>query len=434
MATDPTVPGDADERTPHDAAHVHDDAAHPAANAPVPQPADDTTRHQDDDATRTAASGVVASVSASDAPNGEAITEPHPTATGRRPVGVRIERPFVLGFLLTLGGLTAWLLGTTLTDISTILVYIAFALFIALGLDPVVRWIMHRGLSRAWAVVITIVLFLVVFVGVFWLVIPTAVDQITLFVQSVPSLVTEFMRSDFFHWLEGFFGTGLQTLVTDAQSFIADPANIAAIGGGALQVSATVFNGISGTIIVLVLTLYFIASLPGIKTSLYRLAPARSRASISELSDQITDSIGGYLGGMVVLAAMNAIVSGVLYAVLGLPFPLLMAVIAFCITLIPLVGTVLFWSIGSVLAVFSDPLSALVFAAVYLVYMQIEAYLLTPRVMSRTISVPGALVVIGALVGGTLLGLLGALVAIPVTASFLLIIKKVWIPRQDAKR
>jgi predicted PurR-regulated permease PerM len=65
--------------------------------------------------------------------------------------------------------------------------------------------------------------------------------------------------------------------------------------------------------------------------------------------------------------------------------------------------------------------------------MQLEAYLLTPRVMNRTISVPGSLVVIGALVGGTLLGLLGALVAIPVTASILLIVKQVIIPRQDAK-
>jgi predicted PurR-regulated permease PerM len=65
--------------------------------------------------------------------------------------------------------------------------------------------------------------------------------------------------------------------------------------------------------------------------------------------------------------------------------------------------------------------------------MQLEAYVLTPRVMNRAISVPGALVVIGALIGGTLLGLLGALVAVPVTASILLIVKQVLIPKQDAR-
>ena len=118
---------------------------------------------------------------------------------------------------------------------------------------------------------------------------------------------------------------------------------------------------------------------------------------------------------------------------LGLPFPALMAVVAFCITLIPLVGSVLYWGIATVVALFTNPITALIFAALYLIYMQLEAYVLTPRVMNRAISVPGSLVVIGALVGGTLLGLLGALVAIPITASILLIIKQVVIPRQDAK-
>ncbi|MFX8786211.1 AI-2E family transporter, partial [Acinetobacter baumannii] len=80
-------------------------------------------------------------------------------------------------------------------------------------------------------------------------------------------------------------------------------------------------------------------------------------------------------------------------------------VIAFCITLIPLVGTVAFWVIGSSLALFASPVGALVFAALYLIYMQVEAYVLTPRIMNRAISIPGSLVVIGALVGGTLLGL-----------------------------
>jgi predicted PurR-regulated permease PerM len=70
-------------------------------------------------------------------------------------------------------------------------------------------------------------------------------------------------------------------------------------------------------------------------------------------------------------------------------------------------------------------------AVYYLIYMQIESYLLTPRVMNRVVSVPGALVVIGALAGGTLLGLLGALISIPVTAMVLMIIKQVWVPRQD---
>lgn len=199
-----------------------------------------------------------------------------------------------------------------------------------------------------------------------------------------------------------------------------------------LQTGITIGTSISGFIIIVVLSLYFLATLPEMKQAFYRMVPARNRPLTSELTEEITESVGGYLGGMVILAFFNAVVTFILYSVLSLPFPALMAVVSFCLTIIPLVGTVLFWGVASVVALFANPLSALIFAAAYLVYMQIEAYVLTPRVMNKAISVPGSLVVIGALVGGTLMGLLGALVAIPVTASILLIIKKVFIPKQDA--
>ena len=78
-------------------------------------------------------------------------------------------------------------------------------------------------------------------------------------------------------------------------------------------------------------------------------------------------------------------------------------------------------------------MAALIFAAVYFAYMQVEAYVMTPKVMNKAVDIPGSLVLIGALVGGTLLGLLGALVAVPVTASLLMIVNTVFIPRQDAK-
>ncbi len=350
-----------------------------------------------------------------------------------KPFWARLDSPFSVGFLLTLGGLAAFLLGMAISSISTVIIYIAFAMFAALGLDPVIKWFSRRNVKRPWAITIVFLVLGVLIVGLLWLVIPTLVDQITAFVTSIPTTITSFQQSDFFHWLEGIFGNGLATLVTDAQKFLTDPANIAAISGGILKVGAGIAAGVSGTLIVIVLTLYFVASLPGIKVSLTRLAPARNRAKVRDMTDQITDSVGSYLMGMVILAFFNSIVAFILHLVLGLPYPLLMGVIAFVITIIPLVGPVLYWITASVLALFTSPLSALMFALAYLVYIQIEAYVLTPRVMSKAISIPGSLVVIGALIGGTLLGLIGALVAVPVTASILLIIKQVFIPRQDAK-
>ncbi|WEK13246.1 MAG: AI-2E family transporter [Candidatus Microbacterium phytovorans] len=350
-----------------------------------------------------------------------------------RSVGALIQRPFVLGFLVVLGGLLAVGLTSAIADLATIWIYIAFALFAALGLDPLVRRLERRGVGRAWGIVIVYFVFAIVMVGVLWLVIPTVVGQIAQFIRDLPSTIAGFQQTDFYLWARDQFGDQVPALLNEIQRFLSDPANLAAIGGGVLQIGVSIGTTISGIIIIIVLSLYFLASLPEVKQAFYRLVPARNRPLTAELTEEITASVGGYLGGMIILAFFNSLVTFLLYSVLGLPFPLLLAVVSFCITIIPLVGTVLFWGIGSVVALFTNPLSALVFAAAYLVYMQLEAYVLTPRVMNKTIAVPGSLVVIGALVGGTLMGLLGALVAIPVTASLLLVLKKVWIPRQDAK-
>ncbi|WP_194421148.1 AI-2E family transporter [Microbacterium abyssi] len=358
------------------------------------------------------------------------VVEPVPSS---RSFWTRIDKPFVFGFLVTLGALAAIVLGLALSNLSTVIIYIALALFAALGLDPAVRFLERRGLGRGWGVLVVLVVLIAVLALILWTIIPVVVEQITLFVKSVPSLVSDFMASDIYSALEAQFGDQFEDLVSDVQGFLSDPGNIAVIGGGALQVGASIANAISGVVIVLVLVIYFVATLPGMKQAMLRLVPARDRANTEVITDQITDSVGGYVMGMVTLAFINAMVVLLLYTVMALPFPLLLAVVAFLITLIPLVGSLIFWVIGTGIALFADPILALVFAVIYLVYMQLESYFLTPRVMNRAISIPGSLVVIGALVGGTLLGLLGALVAVPVTASILIIIKKVWIPRQDSR-
>ncbi|UGS25570.1 AI-2E family transporter [Microbacterium resistens] len=352
----------------------------------------------------------------------------------------RIDKPFSFGFLVVLGGLTAILLGLALSNISTVLIYIAFALFAALGLNPAVQWLEKRRIPRAWAVVIVIVGFAVVLAVIVMSIIPTVVSQIAAFIESIPGTIDRFLASDFYAGLQQQFGVGLTDVVAEIEKFLSDPARLLQIGGGALQVGGValqvggaIATGLSGALIVIVLTLYFLATLPSMKKGLVRLAPARDRRRISDISSQIAESVGGYVMGMVVLAFINAVLVFLLYLFLGLPFPPLMATVAFLITLIPLVGSVLFWIIGTGIALFSSPIAALVFALVYVVYMQVEAYVITPRVMNRAISIPGSLVVIGALVGGTLLGLLGALVAVPVTASLLIVIKQVWIPRQDSR-
>ena len=360
-------------------------------------------------------------------------TPPRPSAAPDPEVATKFSHPFATGFVVTLGVLSAILLGIALKSLSTVLIYVVLALFVALGLDPIVRRLERHGVKRGWGILIVFASFLLVMTGVVLLILPPVIQQIAQFAASIPAALTDFQQTDFYKQVTATFGANPADLVNQAKSFISNPSNLMAIGGGALQFGAGVVGAVSGSFIVVVLTLYFLASLSTMKLAFYRVMPARSRATIANLTDQITDSVGGYLIGMVILAACNSIIAFFLHLILGLPFPALMALLAFFITLIPLIGSVLYWVAASVIALFSSPLLALLFAVIYLAYIQLEAYFLTPKVMNKTISIPGSLVVIGALVGGTLLGLVGALVAIPVTASLLLIVKQVWIPKQDAK-
>ncbi|MET0296390.1 MAG: AI-2E family transporter, partial [Microbacterium sp.] len=296
---------------------------------------------------------------------GESVPDAVAVRSGEAPASrtfwATLNSPFGAGFLLTLGGLAAVLLGIAISNIATVLIYIALAMFAALGLDPVIKRLERHNIKRAWAITIVFLVLGVLLIGLLWLVVPTLVDQVTAFVTSLPATITAFQQTDFFHWLEGIFGDGLGTLVTDLQTFITNPANIAAISGGLLKVGAGIATAISGGLIVVVLTLYFVASLPGIKVALTQFAPARNRPKVRDMTNQITDSVGSYLMGMVVLAFFNSIVAFLLHLFLNLPFPLLMGVLAFAITIIPLVGPVLYWIFGTVLALFTSPLAALIF-------------------------------------------------------------------------
>ena len=377
-------------------------------------------------------SAETAAVTDAAAPADASVTPVAP-APPRREIWANLGHPFTIGLSLTIGALVAVALGVAFLNLSTIVIYIVLAAFAALALDPVVRLLQRRGVSRAWGIVIAYAVFAILLALVLWLIVPALFTQLGTLVANIPSLISNFEQTDFYAWAQGAFGDQIGTILNQIEAFFLNPANLAAIGGGVVHLGIGIASAISGGVIIIVLSLYFLAGLPAIKEAMVSLVPARSRPTMRSMTDEITGSIGGYLTGMVILAFCNSMVALALHLILQLPLPGLMAIAAFCITLIPLIGSVVYWIFATVIALFTNPTAALIFAIVYLIYMQLEAYVLTPRVMNKAVSVPGALVVIGALVGGTLMGLLGALVAIPITASILLIIKRIYVPRQDAK-
>ncbi|WES65240.1 AI-2E family transporter [Microbacter sp. GSS18] len=356
---------------------------------------------------------------------------------------MKFHNPFRVAFVATLGvGLGLLLIGSVQT-LSTILLYVGTALFLSLGLDPVVAWLERRRLPRWAAVLATVLAVLAMFAGIVLMVVPIIVGQITQLISTVQRLIEQ-GTWDPVSELRDWMTTTFPLLEVD-QVFLyiqewVDSLDLNAlgsqVGGGLIAFAGSILAGLAGAFIVLILTIYFTASTPSLKRSVYQLVPASKRARFIDLGEQITDSVGFYVIGQLSLGVINGVLSAIFLSIIGAPFPAVLAVVAFFFSLIPLVGTLT----GSTIIVLTclipglgSPTTALIAAIYYLVYMQIEAYVISPRIMSRAVSVPGAVVVIAALAGGSLLGLLGALIAIPVAASILILYRQVVIPRQNER-
>lgn len=340
--------------------------------------------------------------------------------------------PFTFGLVGALGVLVALLIGAIVGQLATVLIYVGVALFLALGLDPIVVFLEKR-MPRAAAVSVVVAGVLAIFAGILLAIVPILVRQITNLIEDAPTMIEDVMNSDWFTQVTGQYATEIANAADGALEFIQDPDNLGQIGGGLIAVGSGIASGVTGVIIVLILTLYFMASLRSMKRTAARFVPAYRRPRFSELLDDVSTAVGRYVIGQASLASINAVLTLILMSIIGAPVPALLALIAFIGSLIPLVGTLSASIIISLICLIDAPVTALIAAIYYLAYMQIEAYVLSPRIMSRAVSVPGAIVVIAAVGGGALGGILGALVAIPVTASIIIIVQKVLFPVQDRK-
>jgi predicted PurR-regulated permease PerM len=348
---------------------------------------------------------------------------------------VKIHNTFRLGLFGGLGVLVALAIGGAVTTLATIITYIGAALFIALGIDPAVSWLERHKFPRWLAILTVLVAILAVFAGLVFAVVPVIIDQTNLLIKQLPGFIDTVSAPSWIKQTQASLPNfiDLQGIIDQVVSFFQDPKSISAISSGLFSVGLGIASGVFGVLIVLILTLYFVASLHSMKRGLYKLVPASKRARFADIAEQVTASVGRYVVGQATIAFANGVASFIFLTFIAkVEYSALFAFIAFLFALIPLVGTLtgsVIITLGALL--FNGPGTALWVAIFYLAYMQVEAYVINPRVMNRAVKVPGVIVVIAALAGGSLLGILGALIAIPVAASVLLIIDQVFVPRQN---
>jgi predicted PurR-regulated permease PerM len=286
-------------------------------------------------------------------------------------------------------------------------------------------------MSRAWALTTVMLLLVAVFIAIIWVVVPLVIQQINVLSQTIPAEIDDLMSSEWFAQAEERSNGMLSAFFGSLAAGLADPEVWAAIANGLVGVGLTLASGLSSAFFIVIVVIYFVASYDGTKATLYRLVAASHRAVFIGYADRILENVGRYLSGMATLAFINAVFSCLLLLVAQVPGAFVIGIAAFFITLIPLIGTVLTTTVMTIIALIHSPTSALVVLIGMLIYMQVEAYVFTPRVMSKAVKVPGALVLISAMAGGSLFGLAGALVAIPISAGAVLIVREVVMPQKQ---
>jgi predicted PurR-regulated permease PerM len=370
-----------------------------------------------------------ADLSPADAAGG--VTEPDgDAAAGSTPPRPR-RSPFLWGYVVTLGAVGAVITGLALYGLRTIIFSIFLALFATVGLDPLVRWFERRHFTRAWALVTVILLVVALLVAIVWVVLPLVVQQVSQLVTAIPGEVQNLKDQGWFDPTNDASNGVMGGVLNWIAGEVNDPKVWAAIGSGAVGLGVSIIDGVTSGFFIAILTIYFIGTYDATKAAAYRMISKSHRDSFINYSERILRNFGKYLSGMVILAFFNAVFSTILLIAAGVPGAFLIGILAFFITLIPLIGTVLTTIAMSILAFIHSPVSGLVVLILMLIYMQVEAYVLTPRVMSKAVHIPGSVVLISALAGGTLFGLPGALVAIPISAGAILIITEVVMPRKE---
>jgi predicted PurR-regulated permease PerM len=355
-----------------------------------------------------------------------AQAESPPEQFGRLGRPLRRDSPFMLGFLGALGVLLAIAIVHAMSQARSVLILIVVALFLAVGLNPLVEALTRRGMRRGVAIGIVFVVVIGAFVGFGFAVVPPVVEQTNAFVKQLPSYLSDLRGNPTIRQFDNDYH-----VIEKAQAYVTGPDLGQRLFGGLLGVGRVVLNAVFSAFSLLIMTLYFLAALPSMKRQAYQLVPASRRERVTLLTDEILVRIGGFVSGAFAVAFIAATTSYVFLLIIGLPYALALAVFVGLLDLIPLVGATVAAVVVSTLGFIDSPGVGIACIVFYIAYQQFENYVIYPRVMRRAVDVPAPVTVVAVLIGGALLGVTGALLAIPIAAAALLVIRQVTIPRMN---
>lgn len=336
--------------------------------------------------------------------------------------------PFAMGFFGAIGVLVALGLAAAVMQVQGILILVVMALFLALGLSPAVDFLARRRVPRGLAVFLVTISALGVIVLGFTALVPILTEQAQALIRNLPGLLNNLRQNpQIALWDQEF------QVIDRVRQFLTSGTLIQNLFGGIWGAGRILANVVFSLIMTLVLTIYFLASLPSIKEIIYKLAPASRRLRARYLADEIFTGVSGYITGMFLIVTIASVCSFIFMNVAGLgEYSLALAFVVALFCFIPIIGSSLAMIAVAIVGFATSPTLGIVTIIYFLIYQQFDAYVLYPNILKRTVKVPAALVIVSAIIGGTLLGIIGAVIAIPTTAALLLLYREVVQPRLDA--
>ena len=353
--------------------------------------------------------------------------DPAPNPFGAPGPPLNRRNPFLVGLLGGLGLLTAYGIFLGLRNAASILVLIFIALFLAIGLNPAITKLRSWGLPRGLAVAVLALAVVLLLCGGVVALIPPLVTQTGQLIENVPGFIESLQRNETVNDLVEKYD-----ILTKVQSAINAGTVTNALGGvvgGAKLLFGTIFNVLT----VLVLVIYFMAAFDRIKEGAYALVPRTRRQRVRLLTDEILTKVGAYIVGALAIAVLAGVSTWVFAMIVGLAYPFALAVVVAVCDLIPQIGATLGAVIVSLVGLASSLTTGLICIIFFIIYQQVENYLIYPTVMRRSVKVSDVAAVTAALLGVGLFGVIGALIAIPMVAAIQLIVREVVNPSMEQK-
>ena len=337
------------------------------------------------------------------------------------------RNPFLIGFTGALGVLLAYTAFLAVRNAASILVLVFTGLFLAIGLNPAVVRLRAWGLPHALAVATVALTVVLLLCGGLFALVPPVVTQSGQFIDQLPAYLEELRRNETInHLVERYH---LMERVESAANAQTIGQALGGVFGGARFIFGTIFNVLT----VLVLTIYFMSAFDRMKDLAYALVPASRRDRVRLIGDEILTKVGAYMVGALFIAVLAGVSAFVFSVVVGLAYPFALAVVVAVCDLIPQIGATLGAVIVSLVGFASDIQVGIACVVFFIVYQQVENYLIYPKIMRRSVKVNDVAAIVAALMGVALFGVIGALVAIPAVAAVQLILREVVLPRQQQR-